>query len=590
MERTVHPKDIESMRYRKIDKLMEELNFKDNSDLDKLINEIKVQYTFLDDENRQLKKYLEQIENQYESIHEQAKYCILNKEGKIKFADENALSFIEFESKDLLNRMFHELIDPNFRNKFNKIINNVSEKQRIQRCIIKIADKEKFYDTEIIPLFDPENNLIEYMVKLSSITEVSETTLNRMQDKIEELIITNQEMERKIENNRISDKKLRANEKREQARSEEFARVLDAVPAAVWISHDIKGLWITGNELSYEYLNVKQGANASKFLPPIEGSKSLKLLKDGVELRKEEMPVQMSSKGNEISNYEFDIMYSNNTVRHMMGNATPLFDEDGNPRGSVSVFMDITDYKKAKIKTESLLKELERSNRELDQFAYVTSHDLKEPLRMISSFTQLLEKRYSGSLDQDADEFIGFIVDGASRMQQMLDSLLQYSRISTEAKKYELVDMNHVVNESLKNLKIAVEENDAEINVEKLPMIYADRSQMIQLFQNLIANAIKFHGDETPNIQISSWKEGDKYYFAVKDNGIGIDPKYQERIFQVFQRLHTTEEYEGTGIGLSITKKILEHHNGSIWVKSQPNKGSTFNFSLPIKRNNTIVN
>lgn len=586
MERTVHPKDIEYIKYRQIDKLIEELNFKENPDLHKLINDLKIQFTFLDNENQLLKKYLETIENSCRSeIHDSNKYCILTKEGKIKFMDSNALNFLEYEFDDLLNEKFLNLIDPSFQKKFNKSIQDAIDKQRVHRCIIKIIDKEKFYDTEIIPLFDSKLNIHEFMVKLSSITEVSETNINKMEVKIEELININIDMEKKIEKNRLSDKKLRASEKREQARSEEFARVLNAVPAAVWISHDNKGLWITGNKLSYEYLNLVQGSNASEFLPPIEGSTSLKLLKDGVELRKEEMPVQMSSKGNEISNYEFDIAYTDNTVRHMMGNATPLYDEDGNPRGSVSVFIDITEYKKAKIETEKLLKELERSNRELDQFAYVTSHDLKEPLRMISSFTQLLEKRYKGSLDQDADEFIGFIVDGAHRMQQMLDSLLEYSRISTEAKKYELVDMNEVVNESLKNLKIAVEENHADIHSDTLPKIYADRTQMIQLFQNLIANAIKFQGEETPNIHISSRIVGDKYFFSVKDNGIGIDPKYQERIFQVFQRLHTADEYDGTGIGLSITKKILKYHNGRIWVKSQPNKGSTFYFSIPVDRN-----
>lgn len=587
MERTVYPTEMETMMHRQIDKLMEELNFQENPGLHKLMNDLKIQFTFLDIENKQLKKYLDRIEDPNRATQDHTKYCILNKEGIIKFADITTTTFIEFESKDILNKKFQNLIDPNFKKKFNKSMSDASKIQRVQRCIIKITDKEKFYDIEIIPLFDSKQNISEFMVKLSSITEVSETNINRMQDKIEELISINKEMVKKIEKNRLSDKKLRASEKREQARSEEFARVLDAVPAAVWISHDNKGRWITGNKLSYEYLNIVQGSNASKFLPPIEGSKNLKLLKDGVELRKEEMPIKISSKGNEISNYEFDIAYTNNKVRHMMGNATPLFDENSNPRGSVSVFIDITEYKNAKIKTEKLLKELERSNRDLDQFAYIISHDLKEPLRMISSFTQLLEKRYKGSLDKDADEFIGFIVDGAFRMQQMLDSLLQYSRISTETKKYELVDMNEVVKESLKNLKIAVEESHADIHSDNLHEIYADRTQMIQLFQNLIANAIKFHGEETPRVHISSRIVGDKYFFLVKDNGIGIDPKYQERIFQVFQRLHTPDEYDGTGIGLSITKKILEHHNGSIWVKSEPNKGSTFYFSIPI--NETIT-
>jgi len=294
-----------------------------------------------------------------------------------------------------------------------------------------------------------------------------------------------------------------------------------------------------------------------------------------------EMPVQRSSSGTKIRNYEFDLVYPDKKIRHMMGNATPLYDENKNPRGSVSAFMDVTERKEAEIKMAELLKALERSNRELEQFAYITSHDLKEPLRMISSFTKLLENRYKDHIDIATDNYIQFIVEGTERMQKLLDDLLAYSRINNEVK-YEPVVLSQVVNESIHNLNVAIAENNAQITVDPLPKVIANRTQMIQLFQNLIANAIKFQSENTPKIHISSEKKLDKYYISVEDNGIGIDTKNIQRIFKVFQRLHTIDEYDGTGIGLSIIKKIVEHHRGSVWVKSKLGEGSTFYFSLPI--------
>jgi light-regulated signal transduction histidine kinase (bacteriophytochrome) len=304
-----------------------------------------------------------------------------------------------------------------------------------------------------------------------------------------------------------------------------------------------------------------------------------------MEMKPEEMPVQLSSRGIEIRNYEFDFVYLDNSIRHMMGNATPLFDENKNPRGSVSAFIDVTQNKEAEIKMKELVNELERSNKELEQFAYVTSHDLKEPLRMISSFTQLLEKRYRGNLDQDADEFIEYIVDGVNRMHQLLDDLLEYSRITRGPQKYVRVDLEEVLDECYNNLKVAIHESNAVIDSDPLPVVVANRTQMIQLFQNLISNAIKFRSEKTPIIHITVYNNEDKHIFAVKDNGIGIDFKYQEQIFKVFQKLHSINEYDGTGIGLSLTKKIIQHHNGNIWVKSELGKGSTFFFTLPIISN-----
>ena len=230
-----------------------------------------------------------------------------------------------------------------------------------------------------------------------------------------------------------------------------------------------------------------------------------------------------------------------------------------------------------------LVDSLAVSNRELEQFAYVASHDLQEPLRMVTSFTQLLEKRYKGHIDDDADEYIDFIVEGAHRMKDLIDDLLVFSRFNTQAKEFELFDLNNALNGVLSYLQTYIVENNTQITYDPLPLIVGDSSQIQQLFQNLLSNAIKFQDDEPPRIHISADESSDEWKFGVSDNGIGIDPEYQEQIFNVFKRLHTRIEYPGTGIGLSICKKIVERHGGRIWVKSKLGEGSTFYFTIPKK-------
>ena len=225
--------------------------------------------------------------------------------------------------------------------------------------------------------------------------------------------------------------------------------------------------------------------------------------------------------------------------------------------------------------------ELARSNQELEQFAYVASHDLQEPLRMVRSYMQLLEKRYKDKLDEDANEFITFAIDGATRMHLLINGLLLYSRVGTKGKRFELTNCAEVLQAVLANLALAIEANGVRITYDDLPTIMADDVQLIQLFQNLIGNAIKFRGDQSPKIHVGIKRGDSEWVFWVRDNGIGMDPQQTERIFMIFQRLHTNEEYEGTGIGLAVCKKIVERHAGRIWVESEPGKGSTFFFTIP---------
>jgi signal transduction histidine kinase len=224
--------------------------------------------------------------------------------------------------------------------------------------------------------------------------------------------------------------------------------------------------------------------------------------------------------------------------------------------------------------------ELARSNADLEQFAYVASHDLQEPLRMVTAYTQLLAERYRGKLDENADKFIAYASDGAQRMQVLIRDLLAFSRVGGKEAP-ESVDCNAVMKDVLQALAAAIEESAAVIRHGELPVVWADRTQIAQVFQNLIGNAIKFRGKEPPMVSLQAEPAGQQWQFSVSDNGIGIAPEYAENVFVVFQRLHGRGEYPGNGIGLAICKKIVEHNGGKIWVESQPGSGSTFKFTLP---------
>lgn len=244
-------------------------------------------------------------------------------------------------------------------------------------------------------------------------------------------------------------------------------------------------------------------------------------------------------------------------------------------------FSDITEFRYAREELIRRTEELSRSNKELEQFAYVASHDLQEPLRMVASYTQLIAQRYRGKLDTDADEFIAYAVDGATRMQAIINDLLTLSRVSTRNTAFSRADAKLALDKALANLRLVIAETGATIICDSLPALNADGSQLTQLFQNLVGNAIKFRGSNPPRIEIGAEQQDGEWVFHVRDNGIGIAPEYFERIFLMFQRLHTKKEYPGTGIGLTICKKVVERHGGRIWIESEPGKGTTFYFTIP---------
>ncbi len=345
---------------------------------------------------------------------------------------------------------------------------------------------------------------------------------------------------------------------------------------------------------------------------------------DGSEYPVGEGPSGRALKGEVVRNEEMILEQPDGTIIPILGSAAPIYNLEGKVNAAVVIFDDITERKREEerkqkmLETEQQLTEeltatneelqaiteelrtsneelvitrnhltemvnkLKTSNKELEQFAHVASHDLQEPLRMVTSFTQLLERRYKGELDEDADDYIGFIVEGAQRMKDLIDDLLIFSRLNTEKRKLEPILMEVALDDVLFNLKSSIEENNAIITYDPLPTIIGDISQIRQLFQNLLSNAIKFHGDKPPEIHVSAQNFEKEWLFGVSDNGIGINHNHQEQIFNIFKRLHTRKEYEGTGIGLAICKRIIERHGGRIWVESEEGKGSTFFFTIPI--------
>ena len=295
------------------------------------------------------------------------------------------------------------------------------------------------------------------------------------------------------------------------------------------------------------------------------------------EPRKAELGYQKAFKEGEVRDYELKIQHVNGHVTPVLYHASVYKDDDGEVIGIFASARDITDIKE-------LIEDLKRSNRELQSFAHITSHDLQEPLRTIASFTQLLQRRYEGKFDSDADEFMDYVVNASARMKGMIQGLLEYSRIGAQGENFKAANIEEVLKNVLLNLRATINENNAVVTHEPLPTVIADKWQLNRLLQNIISNAIKFKKpDVPPKIHISAVndEENNRYIFEVSDNGIGMEQQYVDQIFEIFKRLHSIDEYEGTGIGLAVVKRIVEHHGGNIWVESEIGIGSTFYFTLP---------
>jgi PAS domain S-box-containing protein len=292
--------------------------------------------------------------------------------------------------------------------------------------------------------------------------------------------------------------------------------------------------------------------------------------------------IKKTAEGEKWETVEIPILHRNGEIKTVLWNSATLYAPDGKQViSTIAQGQDITDRKEAEETLQRYVENLKRSNEDLERFAYIASHDLQEPLRNVVNFSQLLSRRYQGKLNADADEYIGYIVEGGKRMQALVQDLLEYSRVHTKGQAFQPVNCDEVVDQVTRNLQVTIKESNAVIQTGPLPTVLADPTQLTLVFQNLLGNAIKFRREESPYIHISAEKREDMWKFVVRDNGIGIDPAFFDKIFVIFQRLHTREKYPGTGVGLAIVKKIIERHGGEIWVESEIGKGSTFYFTLP---------
>jgi PAS domain S-box-containing protein len=342
--------------------------------------------------------------------------------------------------------------------------------------------------------------------------------------------------------------------------------------------------WNYWQDLDKEMLYVSPACEDISGYPPPDFYKSSDLL-DSL-IHPEDRPLWTTHNQEELTekgpgHLEFRLFAKDGEVRWVSHFCKPVHDPNGKFLGVCGSNRDITQQKRAEEAVEVKTQELLRSNAELEQFAYVASHDLQTPLRAISGYLNLLTKRYDGKLDADGDRFIQRTHANVLRMQRLINDLLTYSRLTTRARPFQPTDCNQVVHEVVEMLLPVIEESGGRVTHESLPTILADGGQLLQLFQNLIGNAIKFHDHRPPEVRVNAQRTDKGWLFSVKDNGIGIDPQYRERIFLIFQRLHTMDQYPGTGIGLAICKKIVERHGGQIWVESNAGEGTTFKFLIP---------
>ncbi len=355
---------------------------------------------------------------------------------------------------------------------------------------------------------------------------------------------------------------------------EERARlqaILENAPVGIAIAEWPSGRFLYVNEELWKIFRQSPTAPTSK-----DEYVQFKLFHtDGRPFVPDDYPIPRAAKGESVRNDVATFLRGDGTNGYIATNAAPIKDNKGNTIAVVGMSTDVTEQVESEI-------ELKRSNAELQQFAYVASHDMQEPLRMVINYLSLLEIRLKDKLDPKTKEYIAFAVEGGTRMRQLIDDLLQYSRVDIE-KAFAPLNMEEVVSRTLNLLNVPIVESGVEITVGPLPTITADESQMMQVMQNLVGNAIKFRGKMPSKISISASQGLREWTFSIADNGIGLNMKYAERIFQMFQRLHNMEEYPGTGVGLAVTKKIIEHHGGRIWVESEEGKGATFFFTIPIK-------
>lgn len=478
----------------------------------------------------------------------------INRESRVINANPRFLQFLGYRMDELQGRTLHELTAPEDRER------SIHFNERIQQGGPAIDDYEKRY-------LRKDGSRIWVHVTVSFIRD-ADGRFVRAVGTVED-ISTRKRVEEERE--RLLDE-LAA----EQAR---WKSIVEAIVDEVWIC-DREGRISLINLPEITHLSL----NKFESLPMEQVMEKVDVFTlDGKPRSPEQAPLLRSLRGEVVRGVEIMRDRRTGRSRHRQYSAAPTRDPSGAITGAVTLVRDVTEQYEALQAVQQAREDLARSNRDLEQFANVVSHDLQEPLRMVTSFGQLLVSGYRNQLPEQARQYMEFMIEGASRMSDLIRGLLDYSRIESKKEEMGVVGTDLIVKNVLSNLKIAIESGHATIELSHLPKVYGNPTQLHQLFQNLIANALKYcKPDVPPRISICADRQGPDWFFSVTDNGIGIDPHYFDRIFVMFQRLHTPEEYSGVGIGLAICKKIAERHGGRIWVDSTPGVGTTFYFTLPV--------
>ncbi|MBD1809731.1 PAS domain-containing protein [Microcoleus sp. FACHB-SPT15] len=504
-------------------------------------------------------------------------FIIYNAKRQFQFVNLEGLRRTEKPLEELIGLTDEEIWSSEVTSKYLPILQRAVETRTIQtgECDITLPTVGSFtIVVNYVPLFDEQGEISQILGITQDITD-----RKRAEFALQQL---NQELEQRVQQRTTeleqTNARLQAEIKvREQAEADlwesqqQLQAILDNSPTLIFVI-DRQNRHLLSNRSYENLLSTTHEQLIGKSIYDVWGAEFAEAF---ATINKQVLDQCLSIETEEVAPLD-------DGIHTYLVNKFPLLDANGVPYAVCGISTDITERKRTEQKLEQLTTDLKRSNQELEQFAYVASHDLQEPLRAITGFTQLLRQDYQNQLDESAQEYMTYIVDGAARMQELIQDLLTYCRLGTDHQGFAAIDCNAVVRQAIANLEIAIADSNATVTHESLPTIKANKTQLIQLFQNLISNAVKFHRDEPPEVHIQAQLRNQEWLFFVRDNGIGIESKYLTRIFEVFKRLHSRTEFSGTGIGLAICKKIVESHSGSIWAESQPGLGTTFYFKIPL--------
>ncbi len=501
----------------------------------------------------------------------------LSADGTILFCNQRFAEMVATPLDKITGNSIYRFIKPAQLTFFKKFIRQASKKDRIE---ISLLSADETCPSVLLSKSILHDGAVGSICLLA--TDVSE--LREAQQALQE---SHSQMELRVEERT---KDLRASKVLTQMQAMRLQTTLDATPAIIWIAHDRHCREITGNHAAYQFSRVEELTNLSKTGSHKEHLTHYRVFKDGSELRPEDMPIQIVAlSGEPLWNCSVDFLFDDGTTRSLLGNVIPMRDDHGELSGAIAAFIDVTEHARAEESLKGKAAELAAANKELESFSYSVSHDLRTPLRAIDGFSRMLERKYAGKLEKDALEKLNVIRTNTRKMEQLIDDLLAFSRLGRRALSSTEVDMQNLIETVLPEIKNDNIDRQPVFKINGLPSVLGDSSLLGHVLTNLLSNAVKFSRHRTPAvIEVTCHRDNNEVVFCVKDNGVGFDMQYADKLFGVFQRLHTAEEFEGTGVGLAIVQRIIHRHGGRVWAESMPNEGASFYFTLPAGRKKIV--